>query len=322
MEFIVGIDLGTTNSEIAVIQNGKPHVIPIEGETIMPSCVGITPEGELITGRTAKNQMAAAPDKTILSVKRKMGTSESLLLGGRDYSPEEISALILRKLKKEAEDYCGSSISKAVVTVPAYFDDFQRKATRNAGTLAGLEVVRVINEPTAAALAYDTQLEKDEAILVYDLGGGTFDVSLVVVEKGVVEVKASHGDTHLGGDDFDQLLIDHVFEKFREAHEIDLSGNLGAKYRIWAAAEKAKKELSMAPYARIREEFIHGDLHLDMEIARDDYEEMIRPLLRKTINSVHHCINDAGYLPKDIDKRGAIRRICLCRLSSATRRCR
>lgn len=302
MSVIVGIDLGTTNSEIAVIRDGKPEIISVEGEPIMPSCVGIDPGGNILVGRIAKNQMVAAPEATILSIKRKMGENTRISLADRSFSPEEISAMILTRLKSVAETHLGEAVTEAVITVPAYFDDAQRKATRSAGELAGLEVRRIINEPTAAALAYDHDLGTDQTVLVYDLGGGTFDASLVVVQNGVVEVKASHGNTHLGGDDFDRLLMDHADDLFFEQHGVRLKADLKASNRLWAAVEKAKRELSDAPYARIREEFILNDLHLDLEIARTDYEEMIRPLLDKTLDSVHRCFKDAAILPGAVDK--------------------
>lgn len=302
MEVIVGIDLGTTNSEIAVIKDGRPEVIPVDGELIMPSCVGIDRNGSLIVGRPAKNQMVSDPESTILSIKRKMGQDTKVRLGDKDLSPEEVSALILKKLKAEAEAYLGEEVKKAVITVPAYFDDSQRKATKNAGALAGLEVMRIINEPTAAALAYDSKLEENQTILVYDLGGGTFDASLVTVENGVVEVKASHGDTHLGGDDFDNLLMEHVAKTFHKQHGVDLLADLHSRNRLWSAVEKAKRELSNMPYVSIKEEFIHGDHHLDVELSRSEYEAMIAPLLKKTIHSVHQCLKDANLLPRDIDK--------------------
>lgn len=303
MEIIVGIDLGTTNSEIAILRDeGKPEVIPVEGGPIMSSCVGIDPEGRLIVGKTAKNQMVSHPENTVLSIKRRMGENTTVTLGGKSFSPEEISSFILAKMKSEAEKYFGHQIAKAVITVPAYFDDAQRNATKDAGVLAGLDVVRIINEPTAAALAYEAGHEENQRILVYDLGGGTFDVSLVVVENGIVEVKASHGDTHLGGDDFDRLLIDYVAKRFKEQQGVDLKSDLRATNRLWVAVEKAKCTLSDRPFASIREEFIVGNHHLDMEISRDDYEEMIRPLLRKTMDAVHVCLTDALFLPKAIDK--------------------
>lgn len=302
MEKIIGIDLGTTNSEVAIIGDNTVEVVPVDGEKIMPSCVGVDDQGNLLVGRAARNQMILRPESTILSVKRKMGQAVSLSLGEKKFSPEEISSLILKKLKTCAETHLKTEVTKAVITVPAYFDDSQRKATRNAGELAGLEVLRIINEPTAAALAYESDKEENRNILVYDLGGGTFDVSLVTVEDGVVEVKSSHGDTKLGGDDFDNLLIDYVTGEFSRQHGIDLLKNAGSRNRIWSAVETAKRALSDNPFARIMEEYIHGDLHLDLEISRMDYEEMIRPLVRKTIDCVHKCLKDAAFLPGAIDK--------------------
>jgi len=302
MSAIVGIDLGTTNSEVAVIKDGRPHTIPVDGQSIMPSCVGIDPGGNIVVGWMAKNQMVAAPESTILSIKRKMGEATQIPLAGRSFSAEEISAMILSKLKTAAEAHLGEAVTEAVITVPAYFDDAQRRATQNAGTLAGLEVRRIINEPTAAALAYDADQTKDQTVLVYDLGGGTFDASLVVVQSGVVEVKSSHGDTHLGGDDFDHLLMAYADQVFFDRHGVRLMDDLKARNRLWVAVEKAKRALSDAPFARIREEYIVGDLHLDLEIARLEYEEMIRPLLRKTLDCVHRCFKDAAILPGAVDK--------------------
>ncbi len=301
METIVGIDLGTTNSEISFLEDGKPKVIAIEGDPIMPSCVSIDRMGNLIVGRAAKNQIISDPESTVLSIKRKMGESVRIRLGDREFSPEEISSFILMELKKHAEKYLGKKVEKAVITVPAYFDDRQRKATKDAGLLAGLDVVRIINEPTAAALAYDAGHTENHNLLVYDLGGGTFDVSLVVVENGVVEVKASHGDTRLGGDDFDQLLISHVVQDFKARHGVDLNDDLRASRRLLVSAEKAKRALSDYPFVRLREEFIYKDLHLDMDISRNDYEAMIRPLLQKTLDCIQKCLKDASLLPKDID---------------------
>ncbi len=302
METIVGIDLGTTNSEISILEDGKPKVIDVEGDPIMPSCVGIDKTGKLIVGRTAKNQIISDPESTVLSIKRKMGEPIRVRLCDKEFSPEEISSFILLELKKHAERYLGEKVEKAVITVPAYFDDRQRKATRDAGLLAGLDVVRIINEPTAASLAYDAGHAENHKLLVYDLGGGTFDVSLVVVENGVVEVKASHGDTKLGGDDFDQLLINHVIQDFKSRHGINLNDDLRSQRRLLVSAEKAKRELSDHPFARMREEFIYKDLHLDIEISRTNYEEMIQPLLQKTLNCIQMCLKDAAILPKDIDK--------------------
>ena len=302
METIVGIDLGTTNSEISVLKDGKPEILYVENELIMPSCVGVDKTGALIVGRKAINQIISDPESTVSSIKRKMGEDIKVRLGDKELTPEEISSFILLELKKHAEKYLGEKIKKAVITVPAYFDDRQRNATKDAGTLAGLEVVRIINEPTAAAVAYDAGHTENQNILVYDLGGGTFDVSLVVVEDGVVEVKASHGDTRLGGDDFDRLLIGHVISDFKAQHKVDLNNDLKATSRLKIAMEKAKRELSDNPFAKIREEFIYKDISLDIEISRGEYEEMISPLLEKTLNCIHMCLKDAELLPKDIDK--------------------
>ncbi len=302
MGHIIGIDLGTTNSEVAVIVDGQPQIIPVDGESIMPSCVGLDGQGKVIVGREAKNQMLLRPDETILSIKRSMGETESVVLGGQSYLPEEISALILGKLRDAAAEFLGEEIAAAVITVPAYFDDRQRKTTRMAGELAGLEVRRIINEPTAAALAYNIEKRDNQTILVYDLGGGTFDVSLVVVENGVVEVKASHGDTQLGGDDFDRLLMDQVAGTFLEAHGTDLRSDSQGYNRLWSAVERAKRELSDHPYTTIKEEYISGEKHLVEEISRAAYEEMIQPLLRKTIDCVHSCLRDAAMLPGTIDR--------------------
>ena len=312
MKPIIGIDLGTTNSEVALIIDNQPQIITINGESFMPSCVGLDDQGELLVGRSAKNQMALRPESTILSIKRLMGEKTAVLMGGRKFSPEEISALILRELKKTAEEFLGQEIDEAVITVPAYFDDHQRNATKQAGELAGLTVKRIVNEPTAAALAYDVTHQGDQTILVYDLGGGTFDVSLVVIEDDIVEVKASHGDTHLGGDDFDELLINHVANHYQSLHNIDLRENSRTKNRLWQALEKAKVELSSQPFTTVMEEYIDSKHHLEIEIARSDYEEMIYPLLGKTIDCIHACLRDAGLLP------GALNQIMLVGGSSRT----
>ena len=302
MKNIIGIDLGTTNSEVAIIKNNQPHIISINNDNFMPSCVGIDDQGKILVGRAAKNQMVLRPESTILSIKRMMGEKTTILMGGRSFTPTEISALILKELKKCAEEFCGESIDEAVITVPAYFDDHQRKSTQNAGKLAGLEVKRIINEPTAAALAYGVNHQQNQTILVYDLGGGTFDVSLVVIEDEIVEVKASHGDTHLGGDDFDNLLIDHIAEEFLNKHEIDLRQDPRTRNRIWQAVEKAKIELSSQPYTTILEEYITPEKHLEMEISRYDYEIMIQPLISKTFDCINECLRDADLLPGDLDQ--------------------
>jgi len=301
-ELIVGIDLGTTNSEIAVIQDGQVKVLPIHGDPILPSCVGIDPSGQLIVGRTARNQLIAAPESTVLSIKRQMGADTRVSLGDKQLSPEEISSFILRELKQEAERQLGQPVRKAVITVPAFFNERQRKATQLAGELAGLEVVRILNEPTAAALAYGAGRTADERLLVYDLGGGTFDVSVVVVEQGVVEVKASHGDTHLGGDDFDQLLVEHAVRAFQAQHGVDLHQTPTVLRRLKVALERAKCQLSDEPYVRVREEYLDGQHHLELELHRAEYEALITPLLEKTLVCVHQTLTDAQLTPAQIDK--------------------
>ncbi|MCI0534822.1 MAG: Hsp70 family protein, partial [Verrucomicrobiales bacterium] len=299
---IVGIDLGTTNSVLAVPLDGQIKVIDIHGQPTMPSCVGLDGTGRLIVGQAAKNQLIAAPDATILSIKRKMGEDTRVTLGDKQFSPEEISSFILRELKSEAERQLGQPITKAVITVPAFFNERQRKATQVAGDLAGLEVVRIINEPTAAALAYGAGRTNDETMLVYDLGGGTFDVSVVVVEQGVVEVKASHGDTRLGGDDFDQLLVEHAVREFKQRHGIDVTGDSKILRRLKVVLERAKCRLSDEPFVSVREEYLDGQRHLEMEIQRIAYEEMIQALLEKTLTCIHQSMQDAKLGPKDIDK--------------------
>ncbi len=301
-ELIVGIDLGTTNSELAVSHDGQTRVLPIHGNPIMPSCVGIDPSGKLIVGQAARNQLVAAPESTVLSIKRKMGEDAKVRLGEREFSPEEISSFILRELKQEGERQLGCAIRKAVITVPAFFNERQRKATQVAGDLAGLEVVRIINEPTAAALAYGAGAKEGETMLVYDLGGGTFDVSVVVVERGVVEVKASHGDTHLGGDDFDQLLVDYALLEFKRRHNVDLVQDQRLLRRLKVVMERAKRTLSDEPFVNVREEYLDGQHHLELEVLRHDYEEMILPLLERTLTCIHQSLNDAKLAPKDIQK--------------------
>ena len=299
---IVGIDLGTTNSSIAAFIDGAIRVIDIQGSPTMPSCVGLDPTGRLIVGTPARNQAIAARDATIFSVKRHMGEDIRLPLGNKDYSPEEISALILGELKRGAEAALGCSLTEAVITVPAFFNERQRLATRTAGELAGFDVKRILNEPTAAALAYGAGQSTDENLLVYDLGGGTFDVSVVVSEGGIVEVKSSHGDTQLGGDDFDGLLVEHVLESFRSRHGVDLSQDPATSRRLRFALEAAKRRLSDEPFTSVREEYISGDLHLDLEIERQLYESLIESLIAKTITCVGQALNDAGLSANQIGK--------------------
>ncbi len=237
---IIGIDLGTTNSEVAVIKDGRPVVLEADGDPILPSVVGLDQQGQLLVGKAARNQYVLAPERTVRSIKRKMGQEVTVDLGGKSYSPQEISAIILKTLKDRAERALGHAVSKAVITVPAFFNDGQRQATRQAGELAGLEVVRIINEPTAAVLTYDPHPTELERLLVYDLGGGTFDVSVAQVENGVVEIMASHGDTQLGGDDFDQLLLDHICESFKKKHGIDLREAAASKARVLRARKRPR----------------------------------------------------------------------------------
>src|SRR5947209_7202027 len=271
METIVGIDLGTTNSEVALVRDGQPHVFAEDGDPILPSFVGLSEDGRLLVGKAARNQWILAPERTIKSIKRKMGQDIKVKLGDQEYRPQEISAMILRTLRDRAAQQLGTTVRKAVITVPAYFNDAQRQATREAGELAGFEVMRILNEPTAASLTYDPNQRDLRRLLVYDLGGGTFDVSIVQSQDGVVEVLASHGDTQLGGDDFDELLLKHVCDKFQAEHGVDLRANLAAKARVLRAAESAKRQLSEHPFARVEEEFIAEKdgqaLHLTTEIS-------------------------------------------------------
>src|SRR5437773_2256720 len=248
-EPIVGIDLGTTNSEVAILRGGQPEVFAEDGDPILPSFVGLPETGQLLVGKAARNQWVLAPERTIKSIKRKMGQDVKVRLGDQEYRPQEISAMILRALRDRASAQLGEQVRKAVITVPAYFNDAQRQATREAGELAGLEVVRILNEPTAASLTYDPSQRDLKRMLVYDLGGGTFDVSIVQVQEGVVEVLASHGDTQLGGDDFDDLLVKYICDRFQDEHGIDLRANLIPKARVLRAVEAAKRTLSAHPFA-------------------------------------------------------------------------
>jgi molecular chaperone DnaK len=303
-DLVVGIDLGTTNSSIAVVLDDKITVIPVAGQPSMPSAVGIDPAGRLIIGQPAKNQSVSAPENTVLSVKRLMGTETTVLLGGKPYRPEEISALILGELKSAAELHLGRPVTHAVITVPAFFNERQRQATTDAGRLAGLEVLRIINEPTAAALAYGAgstgNLER-ETLLVFDLGGGTFDVSLVTVENGVVEVRASHGDTQLGGDDFDLLLAQEAESRFLK-QQPDSTLSKTTQLRLKAALEQAKIRLSEDPFTSVREEYLTPDAHLDSEFSRVEYEALILPLLEKTLTCLQRSLSDAGVTASEVDK--------------------
>ena len=306
METILGIDLGTTNSIVSVIRDDDIQVLEEAGQKMLPSVVGLDTDGNILVGSTALNQWTLAPERTIRSIKRKMGSDESIQLGDQTYSPQEISAMILRTLKERAARQLGVEVCKAVITVPAFFNEQQREATRAAGNLAGLEVVRIINEPTAAALTYETNPEQLQRLLVYDLGGGTFDVSIVQMEQGVVEVLSSHGDTQLGGDDFDELLMDFVCDRFNEDHQIDLRQSPTSKSRVLKAVEQAKQRLSFEPFTMLEEEFIAEQagvpLHLNMELSRREYEPLIESLLEKTLVCVDEALSDAKLTALEIDR--------------------
>lgn len=318
-EIIIGIDLGTTNSEVAIVENGQAHVITDNGKKILPSFVGIDDQGEILVGETARNQYLVYPERTIKSIKRLMGQDTHVDLSGHSYTPQEISAIILKRLKAIAEQYLGQAVNKAVITVPAYFSDAQRQATRDAGEIAGLEVVRIINEPTAAALAYGSHQLEQKRMLVYDLGGGTFDVSVVNIEAGVVEVLSSHGDNHLGGDDFDQQIIDHILDHLQETQGVDAREQGKAMARINRAAENAKFVLSDQPYAKIEEEYLlehdGAALHLSLELSRSDYEEMIEDYINATMDAVHIALKGAKLTASEIDEillvGGATRTPCI-----------
>jgi molecular chaperone DnaK len=300
----VGIDLGTTNSVVSVLEGGEPVVIPnAEGSNTTPSVVAFAKNGEVLVGEVAKRQAITNPDRTIRSVKRHMGTTWSIKIDGKDYASQEISARTLMKLKRDAEAYLGDTVTQAVITVPAYFDDAQRTATKEAGQIAGLDVLRIINEPTAAALAYGLDKEgADHTILVFDLGGGTFDVSVLEIGDGVFEVKSTHGDTHLGGDDWDQAIIDWLVQGFRKEHGVDLEQDNMAMQRLKEAAEKAKIELSQAQQSTINLPFIHeGPLHLEVELSRAKFQEITKHLLDRCRVPFDQAIKDAGLTKGDIE---------------------
>ena len=306
-ETIVGIDLGTTNSEIAVVRDGQVEVIPVAGTMrILPSVAGIGDDGALLVGAAARNQYAAHPERTVRSIKRRMGESARVTMAGKDYAPQEISAMILHRLKDVAQAHLGVEVRKAVITVPAFFSDAQRQATREAGEIAGLEVVRIINEPTAAALAYENRHQGARKALVYDLGGGTFDVSVVNLEGDVVEVLASHGNNHLGGDDFDRKLVDFALAHLKQTHDVDASLSSAAMARLQRAAEAAKIALSDAPFATLSEEYLleHKGVpvHLVLEVSRERYEAMIEPYIDETLDAVHLALSGAGLTVADIDE--------------------
>ena len=304
---IIGIDLGTTNSCVAVMEGGEPVVIPnAEGSRTTPSVVAFSKNGERLVGQIAKRQAVTNPENTVISIKRKMGTSEKVNIDGEQFSPQEISAMILQKLKADAENYLGQKITQAVITVPAYFSDSQRQATKDAGKIAGLEVLRIINEPTAAALAYGMDKEQDQKIMIYDLGGGTFDVSILDIGDGVFEVLSTNGNTHLGGDDFDQKIIDYLVAEFKKDQGIDLSTDKAAMQRLKEAAEKAKIELSGVQQTQINLPFITADSsgpkHLDVTLTRAKFEELIHDLVEATAGPVNQALKDAGLTANDIHK--------------------
>src|SRR5687767_4493406 len=329
MSKVVGIDLGTTNSVVAVLEGSDAVVIPnAEGGRTTPSVVGFGKEGERLVGQVAKRQAVTNPENTVFSIKRFMGrkfseTSEEnkmvpykvvaagngdvrVDVRGKQYSPPEISAMILQKLKQSAEDYLGAKVTKAVITVPAYFNDSQRQATKDAGKIAGLDVLRIVNEPTAAALAYGLDKKKDETIAVYDFGGGTFDISVLEVGEGVVEVKATNGDTHLGGDNLDQRVIDWIVAEFKKDQGIDLGKDKMALQRLREAAEKAKQELSTTMETEINLPFVTADSsgpkHLNLKLTRAKFEQMVGDLLERTMGPVKQCLKDAGVEPSAIDE--------------------
>ena len=300
-ERVIGIDLGTTYSLVAAVQNRQPKVLAYKGETLLPSVVGFGAAGELLVGTPARNQLIVAPERTVRSIKRKMGTAERVRLGEREFTPQEISAFILRELKRRAEEVLGEPVRRAVITVPARFSDAQRQATRDAGEIAGLEVVRIINEPTAAALAYGLDRTGSCRALVYDLGGGTFDVSAIELTEGVIEVRASHGDPLLGGDDFDARLADKLAALVESRHDAHPRDDRRAMARLTAAAERAKIALSDAPYAMVREEHLLKRVHLEQEVSREEFEGLIEDLLQRTLGAVDRALADANWRPKDLD---------------------
>ena len=307
MSKIIGIDLGTTNSCVAVMEGGEPVVITNpEGARTTPSVVAFAKNGERLVGQIAKRQAVVNADRTIISIKRKMGTSEKVTIDGKSYTPPEISAMILQKLKADAEAYLGETVSQAVITVPAYFNDSQRQATKDAGRIAGLEVLRIVNEPTAASLAYGMDKDGNHKILVYDLGGGTFDVSILDIGDGVFEVLSTNGNTHLGGDDFDQRIMDYLVAEFKRAEGIDLSKDRQAMQRLKDAAEKAKIELSGVMSTNINQPFItmdaSGPKHLDVTLTRAKFNELTADLVEDTIKPLRQALSDAGLSANDIDK--------------------
>lgn len=305
MRGAIGIDLGTTNSCMSIVENGSPIIIPNrEGERTTPSVVAFTQAGEILVGSAARRQYAVNPSRTVSSIKRHMGSSWNINIDGKRYLPQEISAMILRKLKQDASDFLGENVTDAVITVPAYFNDSQRQATRDAGRIAGLNVLRIINEPTSAALSYGLQNGRSQKIMVYDFGGGTFDVSIIEINDGLIEVLATAGDNHLGGDDMDLKVAQWLSDQFREINQIDLSRDQTAWPRILEAAEKAKKELSIAGSTIVNLPFItqgrEGALHLDLTLDRMTFNGLIQPLIDRTKAAVNTAIHDAGISSRDL----------------------
>ncbi|MDY4948746.1 MAG: Hsp70 family protein, partial [Clostridium cadaveris] len=305
---VIGIDLGTTNSCVAVMEGGEPVVIAnSEGARTTPSVVSFQANGERLVGQVAKRQAITNPEKTIMSIKRHMGTNHKVKIDDKEYTPQEISAMVLQKIKKDAEAYLGEPVTQAVITVPAYFNDSQRQATKDAGKIAGLEVLRIINEPTAASLAYGMdKVDTNHKILVYDLGGGTFDVSILELGDGVFEVKATNGDTKLGGDDFDEAVMNYIAETFKAEYGIDLRNDKMALQRLKEAAEKAKIELSSSTQTNINLPFITADAtgpkHIDMNLTRAKFNELTHDLVQRTIEPMRKSLADAGLSLSDIDK--------------------
>ncbi len=304
---VIGIDLGTTNSCVSVVEGGEPTIIPnSEGGRTTPSVVTLTKEGERLVGQAAKRQSITNPDNTVMSIKRHMGRDFKAKLGDKEYTPQEISAMILQKLKQEAEDFLGEKVTQAVITVPAYFEDSQRQATKDAGRIAGLEVLRIINEPTAAALAYGIDKDRDQTVLVYDLGGGTFDVSVLDIGDGVIEVKSTAGNNFLGGDDFDQKIVEWMVKEFKKDSGFDLSADKMAMQRLREAAEKAKIELSGRNETTINLPFItadqNGPKHLDLKLSRTEFNKLTSDLVEKTLAPLKQALNDAGLNPSEIDQ--------------------
>jgi len=307
MSKVIGIDLGTTNSCVAVVENGEPFIIPNElGQRTTPSIVAFTKAGERLVGEVARRQLATNAERTISSVKRHMGTEWHQMIDGKEYKPQTISAMVLAQLKKSAESFLGESVQDAVITVPAYFNDAQRQATKDAGRIAGLNVLRIINEPTSAALSYGLDHGDAQKLMVYDLGGGTFDVSVIEIADGVIEVLATAGDNHLGGDDFDARVANFLVQEFKKEHKVDLSRDITAYYRVKEAAEKAKKELSTAETTNINLPFltqIKGEpVHMDINLSRAKFEELVADLIDRTVGPVHQALSDAGVSANELSK--------------------